>query len=325
MNYKESKKILQLIKQAKNILINCHVHPDADSVGGALALALVIKRLDKKVKIVCADPIGDELRFLTSSELIEETDFSKLDYEEYDLFLALDTSTWDRVCGSKDLPLPDIKIIQIDHHKTNSMYGQINLVDYTKKSNCEILYKVFEDWQVKIDEKLAQYLLTGIIGDTGSFQYETPPETLELAAKLMRLGGNKEEISKNLSRSVEFGDIKIIGELLRNAVFDKKHKFIWCAIPYKFIKNYSEDPKLDAVDLLLQGTRGATFGIRMVEKAPKEVSVSLRARDDFDTSKISVELGGGGHPVASGAKIVGMNFNEVVEKVLQTARKYASQ
>jgi len=322
MHYKESKRILQEIRRAKRILVNCHEHPDADSVGGALALGVALKQMGKKVDIVCPEVISDELKFLPNSSLVKKTDFSKINYEKYDLFLILDTSTWDRVCGSKEIPLPNIKIVQIDHHRSNDGYGEINLFDFDKKSNSEILYSLFEDWQVKINKGIAQCLLAGIIGDTGSFQFETPAETLELAARLMRLGADKEIINLNLFRGTEFANLKVIGELIKNMQLDKKRKFIWSIVPHKFMKGYQMDLNLDVVDILLQGTKGIEFGIRMIEKNPQDLRVSFRARTGFDTSKIAIALGGGGHPVASGATIKGMKLDDAVRLVLSTARKY---
>lgn len=322
MNYKESKKILEEIKKAKRILISCHEHPDADSVGGALALGLVLKQMAKKVDIVCPDAIPDELKFLPNSNLVNQADFSKIDYKKFDLFLILDTPTWDRVCGSKELPLPNVKIVQIDHHKSNQKYGQINLVDFKKKSNSEVLFLLFDDWKIKINKGAAQCLLAGIIGDTGSFQFSTPPETLELAARLMRLGADKEIINLNLFRGMEFANLKVVGELLRNMQLDKTGKFIWTAVPYEFMKDFQMNLNLDVVDILLQGTKGTEFGIRIIEKTPQDLRVSFRARTDFDTSKIAAAFGGGGHPVASGATIKGVKFNEAVEKVLAAARKF---
>lgn len=323
MKYTESAKILQSIKSAKKVLVNCHEHPDADSVGCALAMHVVLAGFGKKSDIVCPEPIPNELKFLPNSHLVKETYFPRIDYSEYDLFLILDTSSWDRVCGSKKIPLPKIKIIQIDHHASNKLYGEINLLDAERKSNSEVLYSLFEDWKVKVQKDVAQCLLAGIIGDTGSFQFNVHPETLEVAAKLMRLGANKEEININLFRSLELGNLRLIGELVRNVRFDQKGKFIWTAAPFGFLKDSQKDLNLDIVDVLLQGVRGADFGIRMVEKSPGDLRASFRARTNFDTSKIAVELGGGGHPAASGAVLSGVEFKDAVEKVLKTARKHS--
>lgn len=322
MHYKESKKILQSIKAANKILINVHQHPDADTVGCALAMQLALKQLGIESNIVCPEPIPEEFRFLPNSDLIKETDFTKIDYSKYDLFLVLDTSAWDRVCGSGEIPVPKIKIIQIDHHRSNNLYGEINLIDADSKSNSEILFILFEDWGIEVEKKIAQCLLAGIIGDTGSFQFDIPPETLDAAAKLMRLGANKAEINLNLFRSLEFENLKVIGELLRNMKLEKRGKFIWTAVSNEFIRDYKFDLNLDVVDIFLQGTKGTEFGIRMVEKNPEDLRVSFRSRTDFDTSKIAVVLGGGGHPFASGAVIQGMKFEDAVEKVLRAARKF---
>lgn len=322
MEYTDSKTIFEKISASNNILLNCHKHPDADSVGSSLALYIALTKLDKKVTIICPDKLSDGLSFLPCFDNIETVDFSSFKYKNFDLFLVIDTSSWDRVAGGKDVALFDLNIVQIDHHKSNSLFGNINIVDGDKKSTAEIIYDLFIDWNIEINREIATCLLTGIIGDTGSFQFSVDPSTLETAAKLMRIGASKDEINFHLFRNMDFENMEVIGKLLLNMKKSEDEKFIYSAIPHKDLKHLKTEPNLDVIDLILQGIAGTEFGIRMIEKTLGVLNVSFRARRDFDTSKIALALGGGGHAVASGAEIKGMKFDDAVEKVLQTARKF---
>ena len=205
MNYKQSNKILKEIKGAKKILVNCHRGPDADSVGSALALSGILKNMGKDVSVICPSDIPQDLTFLSGAEGIKRVNFQTFDFSSYDLFLVIDSSTYSMVTGLKDSDKPSIKTIVIDHHISNEKFGEINLVDDTKTSTGELLFKIFEDWGEPISKEIAEPLLTGIIGDTGSFQYQNVgQETLRIAATLMEIGADKDKIIYNIYR-VSFG------------------------------------------------------------------------------------------------------------------------
>lgn len=326
MNYPESLKILDEIKKANKILVNCHRGPDSDSVGSAMALRDVLLKLGKKVDIVCPSDVPNELHFVFGSEFIKRISFADFDFSKYELFIAIDSSTWGMVSGSEDLNKPDIKIIVIDHHATNLGYGEINIIDSKTTSTAELLYKIFTDWGVQIDQNTATSLLTGILGDTGAFQYQgVGKPTLDIASALIEKGAKKDEIVQNIYRSIDFNEIKFWGRVIESMKFEEDIGLVWSAIPYSVYKEYGEIPvaKEDAANLFFPVVKNSRFGIIMVETKEKYLSISLRARNDFDVSKVAMEIGGGGHKPAAGAKIEGLEFNEAVDKVLAAARKYA--
>ncbi len=327
MNYPESAEILEKIKAAKNILINCHRSPDPDGVGSALSMYLVLRQLGKEVKVIGPDKISDDLSFLPFSEKIEKVDFADFDFKNYDLFILLDSGSFNLVTGDKDVPLPKISSIVIDHHKTNANFGDINLVKSEISSTAEVLYCLYEDWEIEINKDLADCLLTGIIGDTGIFQFSnTTQDTFEIASKLMKLGADKNKIVFNVYQSIPLNQIKIWGEILRTMVLDKEYNFIYSAIPYEVYEKFDKPKgaKETAASMFAQIIDGTDFGMVMVEQEKGSLAISLRARQDFDVSQIAAELGGGGHAAAAGANIDGP-FKEAVEKVLETARKYAKK
>lgn len=329
MNYKESALILEKIKRAKRILINCHVGPDPDSIGSALALYGVLRNLDKEAIIICPTEINNEnLYFLKNFKAIKSVDFSKFDFSKFDLFITLDSSNWDQVLGSKSIKSPKIPTIVIDHHKTNTRFGEINLIDDKITSTGELLWHICEDWKSKIDKDTASAILTGIVGDTGAFQFPgVTIDTLNVVGELIKLGADKDEIIFHIIRTVNLELIKFWAEILKEMKIDMIGKFAWSAISNsKFRELHSPiEGKTTAASKFGEIIEGTKFGMIMVEQEKGRLSISFRSRTGFDTSKIAVALGGGGHIYASGAKVEGLPFKKAVEKVLETARKFARE
>lgn len=330
MNHKESRQILSEIKKAKKILLNCHSNPDPDSIGSALAMRSALLTLDKSVDIVCpSEKLYDSVSFLEGYEEIKKgVDFSKLDFLKYDLIIILDSSSWDRFTGDINIPKADNFIVVIDHHSSNMHFGNINLVDMNSAATGEILYKLFSDWNIVINKQASISLLTAIIADTGVFKYpNTSKETFKVVAELMNAGADLNEIIAKLYRNYDFNLIKFWGEVLSKVKIDKDYKFIYSVIPYEVFEKYGKPDigKDTSVDLFAENVKGTDFGFMALEKEPGVVSISFRARKDFDTTKLALELGGGGHKVASGAKIKGLPFDKAVKSVLKVAKKYAEK
>lgn len=330
MNFKESKKILEEIKKAERILVNCHRGPDSDSVGSALAVSYVLKKIGKSVDIVCpSEKIYDNVAFLKDYESIKKgVNFKNFNFSNYNLFVILDSSNLEMVFGSSKILFPKIKSIVIDHHHTSEGFGDINLIDKKASSVGEMLYLLFCDWQVGVDEDTSTALLTAIFGDTGIFKYPNASErTFEITYQLIKSGAKKDVIISNIYRNNDFNLLKFWGEALMRLVVDEEYGFVYSAIPFEVYESLGrpEYAKETAVDLFGQSTKGSDFGFMALETKKGTLSVSFRSRLGFDTSKIALALGGGGHMAASGAKVVGMSFDAAVEKVVGVARKYAKK
>lgn len=328
-NYKESELILEEIKKAKNILINCHRHPDPDSIGSALSMYHVLTKMGKLVTIVCpSEELDEQVNYLDGYNKIKsKTNFASFNYNNFDLFITLDSSSIDQVTTSKMSKIP-ISTIVIDHHATNTKYGDMNLVDDKITSTSELLFKIFEDWNRPLNKSIAECLIAGIIGDTGAFRYPGANEqTLRIASELIRLGADKDKAVHAIYRSEPFKLIKFYGEVLSRVEIDKKNKFVWSAVPFSVYKKLGKPvlAKESAASLFAQVVDGTDFGFIALETEKGKLSVSFRSRTGFDTSKLAMELNGGGHVYASGGKVEGLPFDKAVQKVLQVARKYANK
>ena len=328
MYYELSAKILEEAKKAKKILINCHRNPDPDSIGSALAVRAVLLKLGKEVKVICPTKLDQGVDFLTGFDEIETVDFAKFDFKGFDLFVTLDSSTWDMVSGGKDIPKPKgLKIITIDHHFTNDAFGDINLIDPKVTSAAELLYKVILDWGIKMDAEIASCLLTGIISDTGAFRFPGVfKETLLMAAELIGKGADKGKIIYHIYSNLDLRLLKLVGEMINKTELNEASKFCWCAISFDTYKKYGkvDGAKEYAANTFIQSVAGTDFGVIMVETEVKRLSVSFRSRGAFDVSKLALALGGGGHKAAAGATVSGLSFKNAVKRVLETAREVAN-
>lgn len=325
MNYSQSEKIIAAIKKSKNILINAHSRPDLDSVSSALSLYQALKTVDRDAILICPDEILPEVSFLKGYKKFKKIDYSSFDFSKYDLFLILDSASAEVVTGNKFQMLPEIEKIIIDHHKTNTRFGQISLIDPKRSAAAELLYLLFKDWKIKIDKNIATALLTGIMGDTGAFEYHnTTPQTLKIAAELMKAGADKDDILLKIFRTKKLNLLKFWGKALEGLTLDKSKKFSWVAIEYEFYEALGK-PALarnSASSMFARMVEGTEFGIVMLEEEPNQLHMSFRSRKDFDVSRIAAEFGGGGHPGSAGATINDMPFEKAVKKVLSVSRKF---
>lgn len=328
MNYKDSKLVLDIIKKSEKILINCHRSPDPDSVSSALSMAHVLSKLGKNnVTVISPEEIPNNCKFLPDSDKIRKVDFDKFDFENYDLLIILDSGNWDQVTGGDAIKKSKIKVAMIDHHDTNPGYGKPFILDPKASSACEVLERVYEDFGIKFDETLSTILLTGMIADTASFQTEDVTlETLETVTKLVGFGAERSKILFHLYKSKPLDELLLMGEMLSRSTKDEVGAFVWTAIPKSLSEKYpkSHDAKVFIANSFMQSVAGTDFGIVMEEK-DEFLSASFRSRTDFDVAKIAEALGGGGHKAAAATRVYGLPFDEAVEKVLQTARKYAKR
>lgn len=324
INHETSAKILAAIKKANSILLPLHISPDGDCVGSVLAMSLFLKGLGKKVKIISLSKIPSWFSYLSRIDVVEIFDFSKLDFSQFDLFIALDIAQ-ETMITRKDLPekFPkNLTIINIDHHLTNTNFGNINLVDSNSSSVCEMLYLLFAFWQAKISKETAELLFLGIFADTGCFQYPNcSSQTMRIAAELMDAGANLDKTVLTQFRSYNFKNIKYWQKVLQNMKLDESGKFVWSVISREEITQLGADSEEmeGAASLFCPVVKGTEFGI-ILDENEGFVKVSLRSRVSFDVSKIAVDLGGGGHKLAAGFSLK-LPLEEAEKLVLETARK----
>lgn len=329
MYYQISSKIFKTIKQSKNILINVHRNPDLDSIGSATALYQALTKMGKKVTLVCPHKIPENFKFLKGADLVQTIDFKEWAGKTpapADLFLILDSGSYDIVTGSKEIQLPNIKKIIIDHHLTSRWKDYLlRLLDTEASATAEVIYKVLSDWGVNFDKNISTSLLSGIVGDTAFFKYpKVPGMTFLIVNELIRLRADYNLIISKFNDGQSFGFVKLLGEFINNLKKENTsaNEFVWSAVSYEVFKKYGKPKgaRETAADNFFRSIEGANFGVTLLEEEKNKISISFRSKQNFDVSKIAGKFGGGGHKNAAGGKIEG-EFGKTIKDIIKKIKE----
>ncbi|MBI5126919.1 bifunctional oligoribonuclease/PAP phosphatase NrnA [Candidatus Roizmanbacteria bacterium] len=315
--YPQSDQILQEIKKANSILLNAHRNPDLDSIGSSTVMYKVLKDMGKKVKIVCTHQVPKEFFFIRNASQIEKIDFKSYDFKSYDLFIVLDSGSYDIVTGSKEVLLPKMEKIVIDHHRSN-LFTDVNIRLFEERASatCEMVYKLLSDWNINIDQDMATALFSGIAGDTVFLRYtENTKETYRIIGDLIEKGADKNLLVEKMFNNYQFLSVKLVGEFLRNMT--REENFVWSAVDYETFEKYGKPKGIRELtaDLFFQSVNGAKFGLALLEEEKGKIFMSFRSIKDTDVSKIARTVGGGGHKNAAGGKMNG-EFRKIVKEIV---------
>jgi len=185
--------ILKCIKKSKNIVIVTHENPDGDAVGSSLAMYHALKGLKKNVDIIIPEYAKCFNELPGIDEVIKESD------KVYDLAISLDAAT-DKLLNVwvKYFREADQRIV-IDHHSTNTMFGDINYVDLSAPACAQVVYMLIKHYRWKITPEIGTCIMAGIITDTGGFQYSgVSKDTFNIAAELLDVGVNISKVYKKV-------------------------------------------------------------------------------------------------------------------------------
>ncbi len=188
--------ILKEIKNAQTIVILTHEVPDGDAMGSAIAMKLALESLGKKSHVIIPEypKMFDYLPNITEIKIDSEI-------EKYDLAISVDCANFKRMARNEYFENAK-KTIVIDHHGSNSMYGDINYVNPVAPACCEILVGMAQYLNIEMTKEMGTCIMTGMITDTGGFRYiGVTQDTFEYAADLIRVGVNVPEIYKRTMRN----------------------------------------------------------------------------------------------------------------------------
>jgi len=307
--------IREVLAGYRRILVASHLRPDADALGSTIAATLWLRAEGHEVTAWNEDGMPEKFTFLPSSELVTIPSESPV---AFDAVLALDTSVKNRL-GTVLPAVANSPIwICIDHHKSNDGYADLNMIDDSRPATGQILAEAFLDHGITITPEMAANLFAAISSDTGSFQYEgTTAKTYEVGAELIRLGVHVATLSRSLYENQPKRRLELLRHALNNARFtcdDRVASFSLTLADVALLGVIPEDNE-GIIDNLrsVQGVKAAAF----FEELPGGmVRLSLRSKDsEFDACALCAQFGGGGHRMASGARIKG-SIAEVEERVL---------
>ncbi len=299
------KQILDVIKKHKRFLIAAHINPEGDAIGSQLAMANLLKMLDKEVRIINADGVPKNIMFMPGTESVEL--FKDLGNEdvEFDVAIILDSPTLERI-GDVKLLLKEKYIINIDHHVSSYEFGDINWVDPHCSSVGEMIFDLFKTSNMAVDDASALCLYVAIMTDTGSFRYSnTTARTHQIAADLLLYDIDPKKVYENVYETKSFNTLKLLAEVLTNLKRSDDAKFVWFRVTNEMLRRnkLTADCCEDFIAFvrMLEGAEVVAF-LREMDNKPG-VKVSFRSKTDIDVNEIAKKFGGGGHKAASGCVI----------------------
>ena len=308
--------IAAAISNHQSFLVLSHIRPDGDALGCAIAMGLCLKQLGKQVKIWNEDGLLEKFSFLPGSEIVTKP---PAEPEEFDVVIALDTAAFSRL-GTCVQSIRATKLwINMDHHISNERYGDLVYVDSSAPAAGQILFDFVRAVDYPLTYEMADNLYIAISTDTGSFQYpNTTARTYEIGAELVKAGVNVGKLSQQVYESYPLRRIELLRELLNVLKLSCNHRVASFALTQEMVKRTGALPE-DNEGLIdvIRAIRGVVVAAFFEELPEGKVRISLRSKDPrADVCKVCMKFGGGGHVLASGARIAG-DINSVQEKVLK--------
>jgi phosphoesterase RecJ-like protein len=302
--------VVQRLRRARRVLTICHENPEADALGSALAVSLIVEANGGVATPVCADPMPAMYTFMPGMDRFRREPDPTMDY---DLLVVGDCGDLERigpVLESHRELFERVPILDIDHHKSNPRFGAVDWIDPASSATCEMVTLLARRMAIPLTTghgMLATALAGGVVMDTGNFQHpNVTPRTLVVSAALREAGADFSEIARRLYRSKPNSQLTLFGRVLARMQSDMDGRLVWSTLELADLSasgaGSAESEGL--IDLLSQSeTSEAAILFKEVEGG-RSTRISIRTRDGgVDATVLAGTFGGGGHARASGATV----------------------
>ncbi len=302
--------IISKIKASQHLLVASHSDPDGDAVSSVLALGLALNKLDKKVTLYNASPIPAVYRFLPSVEHISDR-IKKA--KTYDVALILDCGDLSRVGNAEETLRQIPVIINIDHHISNTEFGDIQLVDANACATAEIVYRLIKALDAPMDKAIATSIYTGILTDTGSFRFSnTNQAAFAISQEMAQLGVEPYRVAQHVFGTYSLERIKLLNLALDSLEISENGKLSVMTVT-KAMFDFTKTQPEDVDGMINYGRRIQDVKVAALiqeQKNGKKRSnglrsfhVSLRSDGSVDVAAMAGAFGGGGHAGAAGFQV----------------------
>ena len=297
--------INQLIKSEK-VLLASHIHPDGDAIGALLGLGLALEGISKDVVLYNESPIPAVYQFLPSIHRVKR---DAGDISQYDTAVVLDCSNLGRIGEIASQVSRGPVLINIDHHLTNTCFGDMQFIDPQASSSAEMVYRLIQKMEIPINTGIAYAIYTGIMADTGSFRFSnTTAQAFEIAHEMVNCGADPYKVAHHVYETMSLNRIKLLNMLFDTIELSENGKMTVMTLTQKM---------LDATGTHIDDINGLIHYAKRIEhvrlavmiferrnggdkKRSSRYHVSLRTDGSVDAAAIAASFGGGGHRNAAG-------------------------
>ena len=309
-----------LIKNSTKILIMSHINPDGDALGSTSSMYTIIyEKFKKKADILVIGHLPNCYKFLPHIETAKfEFDISMV----YDIVITLDVASLDRLANHQILFDKAKNTINIDHHKTNNGFADINIINPSASSTGEVLLGIYNEQNWDISLETATGLYTAILTDTGGFRYENTSEKVFLSvAQLVKIGINPNEIYKNCYEKKSKDFVMFQNSCVNKAEFLFNDKVAYTTVYKKDLEKYqAKDDFTEGLVETLRAIDSTEIAFIAKEIDSKSTKISMRSKT-VDVAGICAEYGGGGHTFAAGC-LIKTSIDKALKKLLKTIEEH---
>ena len=297
-------RIIEKIRDSKTICVVGHLRPDGDCIGSELGLALALRALGKKVVCWNQDPIPPKYRFLDPKGYVVKPEPG----QKFDLVIATDCASFERL-GAIGPNITQRKfLINIDHHTSNTRYGDLNWISDREASTGELIFRLLQAARWPITPEIADCLFTAVSTDTGSFQYSTTkPVTYHTAGELVKLGANLGVICHEVYQSYSLSRMRLLKHVYSQFRMTDKDRIAYLWLKKKdFDRTGAERDDTEGLIDHIRAIEPVVVACVFEEVTPGINRISLRSKSNkVNVNEITAIFGGGGHYAAAGARITG--------------------
>lgn len=308
------KQTAEFILNARNVAVLCHASPDGDTLGSGFALWHILKNLGKKANVYCADKISEKYEYMTKH--YTEDNF------EVQTVISVDVAD-EKLLGNLSARFPKVDLA-IDHHPSNTMFGERVYLNPDAGANCENMAEIFALMGVEITPQIADCLFTGIITDTGCFRFtNTRAQTHKTAAFLMEKGAQSAFLCRLFFGTKSKSVMALEQEVLKGLEYHFNGEYCVIAVTHQMLRQTGATQEdYDVISSIPPRIEGVKIGVTIKQKEKDIYKISVRTTDDkYSANELCGILGGGGHKRAAGCTVQG-NLQEVKDTLLQTAKRY---
>ncbi len=291
--------------EPRRCVVAAHVRPDADALGSSLALALALEKGGHEVTVLNEDGLPENLAYLPEAERVQKP----AGPVAADLAFALDNATLPRLGEGVQAALAAVpRLINVDHHVSNTRYGDQHYIDVDAPATGQIIADWLEEADIAIDLPIAENLYAAISTDTGSFQFSsTTAKTYRWAARLIEAGIDVGELNRKIYQSHPPRRLRLLCELLNVLEFTDDDRCANWYVTRDMLARAGARPE-DTENMIdhIRGLDGVVVAAFFEELEDGKIRLSLRSKDArFDASALCARFGGGGHKMAAGARLAG--------------------
>jgi phosphoesterase RecJ-like protein len=312
-------RIIEAVAESRTICVVGHIRPDGDCVGSQLGLTLALQHEGKKVCCWNEDRMPQKYEFLDPERILQKPKEGMA----FDCVIATDAASFERL-GSVGQCISERKIlINIDHHESNTRYGDINWVSAREPSTGELVFRLLKVANWPITRPIADCLFTAVSTDTGSFQYpSTRPSTYHVAGELVGRGANLAKICDEVYQSYPLSRARLLRHVYSHFRLTEQNKIAWFWLKKAdFARTGAESADSEGLIDHVRAIAPVEVACVFEEIEPELTRVSLRSKTErVNVNDIAAQFGGGGHSAAAGARIPGKPLS-VQRKVIGAIRR----